>query len=207
MNIDAKQAYDEIGRVFDRLAPGWRDPVTPPPPPPPPPDWPDVTFSRIYTSSKPEWNISFIRSPYVAEYRSVEPRNSSRIVTIGEGRSVWSCDSETLQAPTLGFTAAEKGSKGAPRFVGSGCQQGHKTARKISICTGLLNGRAVVFHSDQHSGAKSAYDDCETGRRLGELHVSGAVISAVPFEDGLPTSIGAVNQIEMALVNFLFTSR
>lgn len=150
---------------------------------PPSAEWPQVKFQRIYTSSKSGWNISFHGGGYVAEYDNASRKNS-RIVTLA-GASVWTCDSETLQAPTLGFCAAEKGSKGAPRFVGSGCQQGHKTARKISICTGLLNGRAVVFHSDQNSGAKSAYDDCETGARVGELHLTGAVISAVPFEGGL----------------------
>jgi outer membrane protein assembly factor BamB len=153
-----------------------------PPPPVPPSEWPQVSFDhRIYTSSKAGWNVSFIHAGFVAEYDNASRKNS-RIVTIADGRSVWSCDSETLQAPTLGFTAAEKGSKGAPRFVGSGCQQGHKTARKISLCTALLDGRAVVFHADQNRGAKSAYDDCETGKRLGELHLTGAVIAAVPFE-------------------------
>ena len=193
--IETQAAYDRYVNLLRELDPGWTGPVTPPPLPPLPPlppDWPVVTLREVYRSTRRNWNVSFhgdsfpLKQSVVALYKSDNPRNASAIEIMADGRSIWGCDSETLQAPADGIhCAAEKGKKGAPKFAGAGCEQGHKTARKISICTGMLAGRAVVFHADQDERAVSFYDDCVTGKTLGKLHLTGAVVSAVPFGDVL----------------------
>jgi len=184
-------------KIMDAIMPGWDvkpdppvivpdDPVTPPPADSFPSQYKLV---NVHTTRDREWNISFHESGVVGEYDNKSRRNS-RLVALGEPkRNLYdddgNVDGETIQAPTRGYCAQEKGSKGAPKLVNGKWVAGHKTSRKISLCTALLNGRPVVFHGNQDEASFSAYDDPSTGQRIGELHQTGQVLAAVPYDGGL----------------------
>ena len=184
---------DALKRFFNPtpVDPVKPDPVKPDDPVIVPPDsFPSVTFTEVHKTRDREWNISFHGAGIVGEYDN-KSRKNARLVKLGTKTDLIAKNWETLQAPTEGggptkYCAAEKGSNGAPVINYDGSVFiGRKPRHEISLCTGVINGRSVTFSSDQKKEARSDWEDSATGVRLGTLHLSGAVIAAVPYAMGL----------------------
>ena len=177
-------------KFLDSIFPGWD--VTPDPEPvkpvivPTPINFPtSIRLVRAHETRDREWNVSFHGAGVVGEYDN-KSRHDSRIAPLGQPRKdLIAGDWETLQAPTLGRCAAEKGSAGAPYLDDGLWHYGHKPRHKISLVTAFYRGKAVTFSADQNSGAKSDMEDSETGALISTLHKTGSVIAAVPHGDAL----------------------
>jgi hypothetical protein len=186
MNIDAKQVYDEFGKLLDRMAPGWRDPVEPPAPPPPTPPV-SLKPTKIYESPK-GLKISALREVQqgmlVCEYNTkTRERSVVRLLQnwkhpIHDGRE------ETIQAPIVFgnelIFPTERHKTGLIVLDRSTLKKvkGLTPKHEICIAGGLWQGRVVVASSRFPIG-NAVIQDALSGETLRIMPMLGVVSALV----------------------------